>query len=346
MAFTLISIGFGLAAGVRPAMWGVLMASLVISGALCILLSRRTSVRADAPRARLSTLLFAGVTGLALMVLLNPHLFRHLPGWPFVAVSQNRQWHAEVFTLTQGRLLSSLDLPASYQAAWFIASTPWIFIVLSLLGLIFSVSFFRNQLQILFPLVFQALALPVAFVVLRGTDYDGFRHHLYVYPALATLAALAWFVIGNTNHRPQHSVWAIVVVAILTAGALLESAISTRLLWPYTYSYVNPMAVNGEKVSEEWETDYFGVGLREAIATTPKDSPFRAWGPYESVYPYEHLQGSQDTIDGKLTPEYWWIKQNRLEGYVPVPSGCEKASSIARYLFGKEYTIARIYSCA
>jgi hypothetical protein len=344
-AYFLIPLGFALAAGVRPAMWVVLTAEV----AICAIVSRlppfNRCSRAPANNQTPLSLVVGVLTGILLMILANPHLNQYLPSWPFAAVAQNREWHAEVFTLTRGQLLSSLDLPASYQVTWFIASTPVVFVALALIGAAFAFGCFANRLALLMPLIFQATALPVAFVAFRGTDYDGFRHHLYIYPALAVFASLAWFAVQSWDTRPLLFRLTRGGIAIITFAAILESVLATRLLWPYSFVYVNPLVVRGERVSESWEIDYFGASLREAVTHTPANASLRVWGPYESFYPYEHLQGSDTNYSEGSPPSYWWIKLNRFEEHVPIPEGCVQADAISRSLWGKKYEMAFLYRC-
>ncbi len=123
----------------------------------------------------------------------------------------------------------------------------------------------------LWPILHAVLAAP--------TEFDGIRHHLFVLPPLAVLAAIglerAWSAATIPYRRA--------LACLLTAGVAVGGG---RLVATHPYEYVafNALAGNTAGAEGRFELDYWGLSLREVVQRTARElareglaDPHRPW---------------------------------------------------------------------
>ncbi|MBT9312404.1 hypothetical protein [Leptothoe kymatousa] len=195
--------------------------------------------------------------------LLSPVAWGNPMGWfvETIAYLSSHTW--EGVTLTFGQKLPPQP-PWFYLPVWFGITTPLITLLLASVGLGTQLrSWLRLtplQQSLTIWLILQLWALPVVGIVKRSTIYNAERQFLFVLPAVAVFAVLglAWFL----NHI-SHRFWrtSFITLLVMAYGSV---TIDLVRLHPYEYVYFNSIA-RSERLATDFETDYWGVSVREAI---------------------------------------------------------------------------------
>ena len=173
--------------------------------------------------------------------------------------------------LFNGSFIPAESLPWQYLPTWIGITIPVIVILLLVAGLILAILKYRQlsvgQRACLLLVGLQLFALPVFAILYRATLFDALRQVLYILPAIAAIAAttIAWIY---QMLRPK-------MVRLVFIGGLIALALPIAIdmvrLHPYQYTYFNrafgslPAAVNN------FETDYWGLSMSEAVGWLNKN---------------------------------------------------------------------------
>jgi hypothetical protein len=190
----------------------------------------------------------------------------------------------------------------------------------------------------------QAALVPIAVILLRSTLYDLQRQFLFVYPAVAVFAGFGIALLFQQATR-RNSSFAKLMVSLLSVIALMAPLYESWRLWPYSYVYVNPVA-SLPGYADYWETDYWHVGMLEAMGQIPPDAQFMAVGAYWTLTPYVLEEIRQGMVRKKSSEGVFVIRSRRAgfgwNGYEP---DCSPYSKVIRNLRGQEIPIAFVSLC-
>lgn len=152
--------------------------------------------------------------------------------------------------------------PPEFHAVMLAVTTPLPFLVLLVPGL---VVLFRRRRALAWLLVAWIAVVFGRHVVLGRGNYDGIRHVLDAFPALAVLAGAGLeAALGATAARvPRRG--ARLVWAAGTAAAVAAGVVAIVRLHPYTVAYYNPLVGGLGGAAARFETEYSGVAYREAL---------------------------------------------------------------------------------
>jgi hypothetical protein len=232
--------------------------------AVAIAVLRQPSVR------RLSILASQAVICLCLLYVATP------PAWPapvrFVVASlvysSRHLWLG--CTLTAGHCVGREAVDAEgysvlkYLGLWYGVKLP-VPIWVGLLSAIFLYLRSFRQLQVGQHLLVAALCWPIAALTIRGsTLYDGIRHVLFLVPIVV---ALIFVVIPATVW--QRLRWGLAIYFLLLA-------IDSLKLQPYQYVWFNE-AARFFATEKNFETDYWGYSLREAVSRARDERESADW---------------------------------------------------------------------
>ncbi|MDA7715898.1 hypothetical protein N8797_00830 [Pontimonas sp.] len=368
LGFLLVAAGTLLSVGTRPGLWPLMLAtaiSALVVWSLGQFFERSLLLRAD--KFRIVIKVMAGVfVFLALILLL---LFFTDVGRDFadsVTRSLNHPWsksrryaglrvynRPEAFLVFQ-ILLSQLPLALSA-----------LFLVGTATGLVlWAQDIRRGQSISALSRVFAISAVPLfapffVIAVFSPVLYDGIRQILFVLPGLAVIAGIGvWGALNVTlwlfgSRRSVKLLFGMTLAVILSL-----TTIDQIRLFPYNYTYVNPLA-QGSGVSGAWETDYWDSSMREAIVdevavgdpTTCGFTHKTFWNigelrpPCVAVAPYlDSLAPASDSILGPR--EFWTVRSERdLLQYGPPPFNCFPESSVSRTLRSETLVMSRLYRC-
>ncbi len=183
----------------------------------------------------------------------------------------NYEW--KDLMLYRGKWIYSTNLPWHYLFTWIGITTPVIYLVLFIIGLIVSVKNLIMRITKL-PLEqvnqFNLMALgflfaPVfAIFILQSTLYDGWRHMFFIYPCIIMIAATGLYHIVNLINSKSSKIRGLLYTItgiILAANFVLIISFMIRN-HPHQYLYFN--ALTGDYPEQKYELDYWGLSYRQA----------------------------------------------------------------------------------
>jgi len=208
----------------------------------------------------------------------------------------------------------------------------------------------------------QALALPVAAIVLGSDLYHGLRQLLFAIPALAVLATygIAWWL-----QRPRPEAW---LVASAASVALVLPTIDQVTLQPYQTTYVNlatDLLVGRDKPADSRPGgDYWRVSIPELVRDAPLDLQLVCKAttaePADVAYPFtnggEAFSTSRSTdcreeANGPLAPAALpTVRQLPVTQYDavfigPLPTNCTPVDDVTRWRHGFEVVLSTLGRC-
>ena len=370
--FFLVAAGYFFGAGTRLALWLPLAGSLGLFMLLYWLRFRFGRFPRDSIALISVTAGFA--VGVAATVLVYPAVFAEPLSFLTNTVTNSTDFAWKGTTLTAGSLLSQHP-PWWYLPIWLFASMPLLLLLLATTGVI---SLFRpigrpmGGLHSLgrdliqhpeYPgilVLFQAFPLAVGSVVLSSVMYTGLRQFLFMVPALAVLAGIGGFHLwryASARERLGSKAPQRLVLAALCL-ALVVPAVEGGLLFPYNYTYINPIAGIGG-INGNWETDFFWASTREAADRVPDGvHPFCSATPDPRlsyplpVYfqdcskfgmPYFRNLGPPPPRPRNPSGADWVLARLRENGRLP--EYCRRVDDVTRWLRGERVVMSYVARC-
>lgn len=214
-------------------------------------------------------------------------------------------WNGPV--LYMGEYIRAAELPWHYIPVWLIITTPILYTVNFLIGLIVSVyatlknplDYSRNKIDLIFLSWF--FCPLIAIIAFKSVLYDGWRHLFFIYPAflLISLRGLTFlFEFFASNFRAYTRK----ILSTLFISIILLSLINTGHFMiknhPHQNVYFNRLAgPNMTFVKNNFELDYWGLSYRQAYEYIVKNDPREII----KIYPENH---PGDFSSYTLKPEY------------------------------------------
>lgn len=229
-------------------------------------------------------------------------------------------WNGRV--LFDGVYVRAFDLPLSYLPVWFAIALPEWMLVAAPLGLVWLASRRTGatplQQALVCLLVLQAAAIPVLAVVKGATFYDAIRHFLFVLPVGAVFASVALVAGYRMLGQPWRYAFAAVAMAVAAVPAW-----DAWHLHPYQYVYFNRLAGGLAHAPGRYETDYWGLSLREAtewVAGRAPDATLVVGGGLYSALafapPTMRVFGLEEIQRGTMAkpdPPFYYVARPRWE---------------------------------
>ena len=181
-----------------------------------------------------------------------------------------------------GKFIPTNQVPWYYLPLWVCISTPMVYLVLFITGMLFV---FRNVFsrkylafhwlqasQDLF--VAGWMVVPVSIAILfHSTLYDGWKHFYFLWPAMIYFAINGLISIidyfGLKQDKMNNKIGKVVIFLILGVAILTNIQTLVRN-HPYQYCYFNAIAPDPSK---NFEMDYWGLSYRDALENLVKTDP-------------------------------------------------------------------------
>jgi hypothetical protein len=166
-------------------------------------------------------------------------------------------WKLEV--LYAGKFYAATDLPWHYLPIWIGLTTPPLYLVLMLAGLVVMV---RRRLSVGEDGLMLLLGVGPLVGAIIGSDvnYDGWRHLYFVYPFLVAVAVVGLVAIFEAI--PEKG-WGRAVVVTLVTVSLIRTATFMACAHPNQQVYFNAMA--GRDAHLRYDADYWGLSYKQAL---------------------------------------------------------------------------------
>lgn len=205
----------------------------------------------------------AAALGYVLALLFWPYALQSPLKNPFIALSKFAALEVRIRVLFEGINQMSDKTPWYYPVKWMALTLP----LTALTGIAGSVLLLPRLLQRYVPLwiilVFFAGIFPVFYVIYKNSViHDGWRHLTFAYPPLAVAAGLFWNELaGFFDNRKtlQYAVYGL--FGLLGLEAAWFMATNPHL----SYTYFNPVAGGVKGAYGQYETDYWGISVRQGL---------------------------------------------------------------------------------
>ncbi len=224
-----------------------------------------------------------------------PYLWEDPLGRLVEAITISSHLPHSVSELFKGEVVYSTDLPWEYIPTWFLITTPWVALLLGLIGIVLVLGhgilrprdILRNT-----PLRFQWLLLAcfmlpiLAVIVLRPTLYSDWRHMYFLYAPFCLLATFGLYQLVSVSRKKYRGIG----IYALTGIGLVVIVIEMAQIHPYQYLYFNALVDRHtpEYLRTQYEMEYWGTatsyreGLEYLLERYP-DSPIHVYEKYEHV---------------------------------------------------------------
>jgi hypothetical protein len=189
-----------------------------------------------------------------------------------LGVSSEFPWTGS--TLTAGKLYPA-NFSIDYYLLWLFAQTPLLVLAFFSIGIYFfsrsiRINKFTDNNFVLIIFFIQFMAVPVYALISQSAIYNGLRHILFIYPAIAFFAAFGFLSLWRVLKSSLQKKMLLFTLIISIVAPNIEGFI----LRPFQQSYFNPAISAFYTVSTSWETEFLGTSFREANQKTPQEGLF------------------------------------------------------------------------
>ena len=205
----------------------------------------------------------AAIVGYILAILTWPAALVDPIGHPLAALTEFSKLGVKIRLLFMGENVMSDDTAWYYAPLWIAKTIPLYTLIGFIGGLVFIFRWMKNYGRAEILLLYFAAIFPVAYVIYKDSIlHDGWRHLIFVYPAMLVLATLFWISLEKQFLNNRNVLYGITAVIVLLA---IEPAVFILRNYSFPYVYFNPIGGGIKGALGDYETDYWGVSVKEAI---------------------------------------------------------------------------------
>ncbi len=203
----------------------------------------------------------AGVGGYFLGLLFWPYGLLDPLFHPYEVLKSQSEFPIFINQLFEGEVVRSNELPNYYLSKFIYMTTPLSFLVGLVAGVVMIV-LNRKQTHLgLWAFLAFTVLFPLLYLGYNHTNvYNGWRHLIFVYPAMVVIAAVGFEYLLRHFTKPALQYGVITVVVLLSAPSVYWMATN----WSYQYVYFNPLIGGIEGAFGQYSTDYYMNGVKEA----------------------------------------------------------------------------------
>lgn len=207
-------------------------------------------------------LMFAGIVGYILGILLWPAMINNPIQQPFEALAFLKNLPVTVKNLFEGKYLQSTDIPWYYLPKYFLISNPEVILFGIFLGFGIVVKLCKayNYRRLIFLLISSFFPL---FLIIYGKTglLTGWRHGYFIYVPLVVFSAIAYTYI--LKYLIQKELYRKVLIGLIII-ALIPTLFFYIKNYPNFYVYFNPTFGGVKKALGHYELDYYSHSLKPA----------------------------------------------------------------------------------
>ena len=209
------------------------------------------------------------LAGYVLAILVWPAALENPIGHPLAALTEFSKLGVKIRLLFMGENVLSDNTAWYYPILWIVKTIP-LYVLVGLAGSLFILpTLLKRYNTIAVLLAYFAAVFPIFYVIYKNSIlHDGWRHLMFVYPSMVVITALFWGTLERllVEHRKiQYALYAI--IGLLAADAVLFIARNPH----YPYVYFNPIGGGIRGAFGYYETDYWGVSVKQAIGWLDKE---------------------------------------------------------------------------
>ncbi|MFC2115174.1 tetratricopeptide repeat protein [Bacteroidota bacterium] len=177
---------------------------------------------------------------------------------PFEALRMMSNISVSIKVLFDGAIHWSNKLPWYYISMNILYTVPVILLSGFLLSALLFPFYKKNIKPVFIFFLFFVVVFPIAYIVYKESNvYGGWRHLLFVFPAMAILSGIAWDqLIRLLNHRALKY-----AIAVILLGGIIHPLVHIVRNHPLEYIYFNEL-LGVKKAYGRFETDYYMNSLK------------------------------------------------------------------------------------
>ncbi|MFT4760305.1 MAG: tetratricopeptide (TPR) repeat protein [Paraglaciecola sp.] len=203
------------------------------------------------------------IVGFIIAILFWPFALVDPLSHPMEALTEFSKLGIKIRLLFQGENIMSDQTAWHYPITWIWRTIP-LFTLFGVLGSFVFLPKLLKRYQILpILLCYFAMIFPVAYVIAKESIiHDGWRHLMFVYPPMVIIASLFWLQLEKLLKPNKIGTYALYgLLGIMVASTTLFIARNHH----YPYVYFNLLSGGLDGAYGEYETDYWGVSVKQAI---------------------------------------------------------------------------------
>lgn len=197
--------------------------------------------------------------------IIHPASWSNPVGW-FIETLQylsQHEWGGTV--LFEGEFILANSLSWHYLPKWLVITIPLIFQIAFFICLFLVFYRYKELTNIqracVILVLLQVFFMPIIAIVKHSTIYDGMRQFIFMLPGIAVFSAtlLAW--IYQKISIKSVRIFVVALIIILSSPIVFDMV----ALHPYEYIYFNRIFGGLTKAHNQYETDYWGLSMREGM---------------------------------------------------------------------------------
>ena len=290
--------------------------------------------------------LLMGISWMITTALIHPASWGNPIGWFFetVAYLSDHAWDEKV--LFEGHWLEVQSLPWYYLPTFLKITIPIVFQLLFFTGLFLLLTRFRRMTSLqqacIVLVSFQIFFLPLLAIIKDSTMYDGMRQFLFILPGIAAISAVALALTYQmlSNNLSQG------IFISLFIGVFSLIVIDMAKLHPYEYIYFNSTVGGLQGADAKYETDYWGLSLREGMewinenSASVKDVVVTNLSATTFAWPTLNITYLRDFEENEIRSKFYYIAPPRFN-YQKKFSSCDVVHKVVR----KEVDLSIVKKC-
>ncbi|RMF32233.1 MAG: hypothetical protein D6765_00620, partial [Bacteroidetes bacterium] len=248
----------------------------------------------------------AAVGGFVLALLFWPYALVSPIAHTMEALNEFSSLGVKIRVLFMGQNIMSDATPWHYPLTWMAITIPLFVSVAFLGGLVMVRGLVRRFGGLAVSLSFFAAVFPVAYIIAKDAIlHDGWRHLTFVYPPMVVGAVLFWLWAEERLRSNRFGLRALHLILVLT---LLEPALFIARNPAYPYVYFNMASGGISHAFGRFETDYWGLSVKQAVRWMERQGILREDMPDTLVVSTSFIHNlrvyTKEKYQGKVKPIY------------------------------------------
>jgi hypothetical protein len=212
-------------------------------------------------RRHLLHFMVAAVIAWTMMVIVWPYALGNPLLHPIEAIRVAMKFPYDFAVFVEGHVVHSTALPRHYLPKYILITTPLPVLFFAAIGILAAIVHQvrqpRSSAALVYCLAESWLLVPLAaFVVHPPCVYDGMRHFLFLFPAIAFWQAIGIVALWRRAGR---------IALLLSLAVTLLPVIEMARLHPYEMTYFNALTGGVAGAERQYDTEYWGTSYREAM---------------------------------------------------------------------------------
>ena len=165
-----------------------------------------------------------------------------------------------------GKLIPAKDIPWYYVPVWIFITTPIIFILFFIIGVLLLIIRMHivteNNLMLLFCII-SILTPYICSILFNSTLYDGWRHFYFIYPFITTIICFSITSVYDYLSKYFKKINLIYLKFGLLIGVIINPLYSIIFMHPFQQVYFN--SLSGTDPMSNFDGDYWGTSYRQGL---------------------------------------------------------------------------------